>query len=108
MVWTTVAVGRIAMPWQDDLRLQVRSSGNGRFEIVHFKPQEHAISMRKVRVADGTVMMFHIPTVQLKNQPAVRNESLILGAAMVALTAEETLIPATAGLNVTHANEGLW
>jgi hypothetical protein len=64
--------------------------------------------MREVWVADGTVVVLHIPTVQLKNQPAARNEPLILGAAVAALTAEETLIPATARLNVTHANERLW
>jgi hypothetical protein len=53
-------------------------------------------------------MMLHIPAVQLKNQPAVRNEPLVLRAAMAALTAKEALIPATARLNIAHANERLW
>ena len=53
-------------------------------------------------------MMSHIPTVQLKGQPALRNEPLVVGAAVVALAIEEALVPATARLNVTHANEGLW
>ena len=92
------------MSWQDDLRLQVRSAGNDRLEIVHFKPEEHTISMGEVWVADRAVMMLDIPTVQLKNQPAVRNKSLILGAAMIALAAEESLIPATARLDIGHAN----
>jgi hypothetical protein len=108
MVRTTVTVRRIAMAGQKDLRLQVHSSGYGRVEVVDFKPQEHTISMRKVSVANGTVMMLHVPTVQLKNQPALRNEPLILGAAMVTLASKETLIPETACLNVSDTNQGLW
>jgi hypothetical protein len=96
------------MAWPNDLRPQVRSARNGRVEVADFKPEEHAISMGEVWVADGAVMMLDIPTVQLKNQPAVRNKSLILGAAMIALAAEESLIPATARLDVAHANQGLW
>ena len=92
------------MAGQNDPRLQVHSSGYGRVEVVDFKPQEHTISMRKVSVPNGTVMMLHVPTVQLKNQAAVRNEPLILGAAMVTLATKETLIPAAARLNVSHAN----
>ena len=97
------------MTWHDDLSLQVLSASNGRVEVVEFKPQEHAISVwRDVWVSDATMMMLNIPSVQLKNQPAVRNEPLILRAAMRTLTAKETLIPATARLNIAHANKGLW
>ena len=42
--------------------------------------------MREVWIADRTVMMLHFPSMQLKDQPAVRNQSLIL-AAMVHSTA---------------------
>jgi hypothetical protein len=108
MVRTTVTVRRIPMAGQNDLRLQVHSSGYGRVEVVDFKPKEHTISVREVSVANGTVMMLHVPMVQLKNQPAVRNEPLILGAAVVALATKETLIPATAGLNVSDTNKRLW
>jgi hypothetical protein len=38
MVRTTVTVRRIAMAGQNDLRLQVDSSGYGRVEVVDFKP----------------------------------------------------------------------
>jgi hypothetical protein len=64
--------------------------------------------MREVWVANGTVMMLHVPKVQLKNQPAQRNKPLILGAAVVTLAAKESLIPATACLNVSDTNKGLW
>ncbi len=97
------------MTRQDDLSLQVLSAGQSCVEVVEFKPQEHAISVgRDVWISDATVMMLHIPSVQLKNQPAVRDEPLILPAAMRTLAAQETLIPATARLNIAHTNQGLW
>ncbi len=96
------------MAWHDHLCLQVLSANNGRVEVVEFKPQEHAISVwLDVWISDTTMMMLHIPSVQLKNQPAMRNEPFILTAAMRALTAKETLIPATARLDIAHANERL-
>ena len=97
------------MAWHDDLSLQVLSASNGRVEVLEFKPQEHAISVwRDVWVSDATMMMLHIPSVQLKNQPAVGYEPLILTSAMRTLTAEEMLIPATARFDIAHANKGLW
>jgi hypothetical protein len=108
MVRTALTLGRIPMAREDDLRLKLRGPGDSRVEVANFKPQEHAVSRREVGIADGTVMMLHIPTVQLKNQLPVRNEPLILRAAMATLTAKETLIPATARLNIAHANKRLW
>jgi hypothetical protein len=108
MVRTAVTLGRIPMVREDDLRTQLRGAGNSRVEVANFKPQEHAVSRREVGIADRSVMMVHIPSVQLKNQLAARNEPLILRAAMATLTAKETLIPATARLNIAHANKRLW
>ena len=96
------------MAWHDDLSLEGLSACNGRVEVVEFKPQEHAISVgRDVWIANTPMMMLHIPSVQLKDQPAMGNEPFILTAAMRALTAKETLIPATARLDIAHANERL-
>jgi hypothetical protein len=108
MIRTAVTVGGIAMARQNDLGVQVLSAGKGRVEVVEFKPEKHAISGRDVWVADRTVMMLCIPVVQLEDQPAVGNESFVVRTAMVALTANEMLIPATAGFDIAHANEGLW
>lgn len=97
-----------AMARFDDLSLHFLGTCNRGVEVVEFKPQEHAISVgREIWISDGTLVMLHLPSVQLKNQPAVRDEPLILTAAMSALTAQETLIPATARFNIMHANEGL-
>ena len=96
------------MARQDNLCLQLCSAGKGRVEVVDFKPQEYTIAMRQFGVADWAVMVFDIPPVQLKNKVTVRNEPLIVRAAMVALTGQETLIPTTARFDIAHANEGLW
>ena len=58
------------MAREDDLRTQLRGAGNSRLEVVNFKPQEHAISRREAGIADGFVMMLHLPAMQLKNQLA--------------------------------------
>jgi len=96
------------MARHDDLSLQLLGTSNRSVEVIQLKPQQHAISVGlEIWISDGTVVMLHIPSVQLKNQPAVRDEPLILTAAMPALTAQETLIPATARFNIMHANQGL-
>ena len=97
------------MAWHIDLSVQALCACNRRVEVVELKPQEHAVSVwSDVGISDAGMMMLHIPSVQLKNQPAVRNEPLIVGPAMGALAAKETLIPATARLDIGHANKWLW
>jgi hypothetical protein len=108
MVRSAVAVGWIAMAWHIDLSVQLLSACDRRVEVVEFKPQEHAVSVwSDVGISNAGMMMLHIPSVQLKDQPAVRNKPLILGAAMGALAAKETLLPATARLDIGHANKWL-
>jgi hypothetical protein len=53
------------------------------------------------------MMMPHIPPMELKNQLAVGHEPLIVGPAVGALAAKETLIPATARLDIGYANKWL-
>ena len=95
------------MAWQDNLGLQFLSTRHGRVEVADFKPQEHAVSGRDVGIANATMMMLDFPAVQLKHQPALRNEPVIIRAAVVTSTAQKPLIPATARLNIVHANQGL-
>jgi len=107
MVRAAVPVGWIAMAREDDLRLQLGGAASRCLKIDDLKPQEHTVSRREVRVADPAVMMLNIPAMQLKNQAAGRNQSLILRTAVIAPTAEQPLIPATTRLNVTHTDKGL-
>jgi hypothetical protein len=97
------------MPRHHNFGLQFLGAGNGRVEVVELKPEENAVSVWfKIWVTDGTVVMLHFPFVQLQDQPTIRNQTLILRAAVRALAAQKTLIPATARLNVAHADERLW
>ena len=96
------------MAWHHDVSVQVLRACNRRVEVVEFKPQKHAVSVWcDVGISESAMVMLHIPSVQLKNQPAVRNEPLILAPAMGALAPKETLIPATARLDIGHANKWL-
>jgi hypothetical protein len=97
MVRAAVTVRRIAMARQNDLRLELCSADNGRVEVVDFKPQEDPVARNELWIADWAVMMLHIPAMQLKYQPAVRNQPLILRPAVPTLTA-----------NIAHANKWLW
>ena len=71
MIRTAVTIWRIAMARQDSFHPQFSGTGHGGFKIVNFKPQEHSISGFDLRVANGTVMMLNVSTVQLKNQPTI-------------------------------------
>jgi hypothetical protein len=109
MVRTAVARRRIAMPGMNHLDLHFLSARDGRVEIVNFKPQEYAVSVRlEILIADWAVMVPHIPSVQLKDQSPVRDKSLILGAAVRTSTTKQTLIPTTARFDIVHANQRLW
>jgi hypothetical protein len=97
------------MAWHDDLSVQVLSACNRRVEVVELKPQEHAVSVWcDGGISDVAMMMLHIPPVQLKDQPAMGNEPLVLGPAVGAFAAQETSIPATARLDIGYANKWLW
>ncbi len=96
------------MARQDDLSLHTFCACNCCVEVVDLKPEKHTVSIRSdVWISDAAMVMLDVPSVQLKNQPAVRNEPLILSAAMRTLTAKQVLIPAAARLNIAHADKGL-
>src|SRR6267378_2450727 len=98
----------MAMARQNNLDFHFLGAGHGGIEVAGLKPEQHPISVwLELWVPDGAVMVLHLPPVQLQNQPATRYQPFIFSAAMRALTTQETLIPAAAGLDVAHANEGL-
>jgi hypothetical protein len=97
------------MPGLNHLDLHFFGAVNGRIKIVKLKPQEHAVSVRlEVLITNRAVMMSHIPSMQLKHQSPIRDKTLVLGTTVRALTAEQTLIPATACFDIVHANQRLW
>jgi len=97
-----------AMARFDDVSFHLLRPRHNRVEIIQFKPKENAISVRsKIGIPEWTVMVFDAPMVQLEDQRSVRDQSLVIRPTVAALTAKETLIPATARLDVVHANERL-
>ena len=100
MVRAAVTVGWIAMARPDDRSLQIGDAGNRLVEVVDFEPEEHAVTTSQARISDSAVVMFYFPRVQLKNQPSMRHESLILRTAMITLAAKHALIPAAARLDI--------
>ncbi len=107
MIGPAVALRRIPMSRQDDVRPEFPSPHHGGIKIVQFKPQQYAVSVSEFRIADGAVMMIHTPVVQLHQQLAIRNQLLVLASAVPALAAQKTLVPATACFDISYTNEGL-
>ena len=95
------------MAWENDFGFRLESTRMSGVEIVHFEPQERAVSGRNVWIANGAVMIVPVPAVQLKNEAPLRNEPLIIRSTMGALAVEQMLIPAAAGLDIADANERL-
>ena len=97
------------MPPTNHFDLHFFGASHSRIEIVHFKPQKHAVSVRlEILIADWAVIVSHIPPVQLQDQSPIRNKPLVLGTAVRTLTTKETLIPAAACFDIKHANQRLW
>src|SRR5262249_39324157 len=89
-------------------RSQLRDTLHRGIEVVDFEPQENAVPVRLVlRVADRPVVMRDPEAMQLKDEPAVRDQSLVLGPAMGAPAAKKALVPPAAGLDVVDRDQGL-
>ncbi len=96
------------MTWFDDLSFHLFVPRHRGIEILQFKQKENIICIRsKLGITKWTVLMLHLPIVQLEDQISVRDQSLIIRSAVAALTPKQTLIPTTARLDVMHANEWL-
>ena len=97
-----------AMARFDDLGFHLVGTRNNSIEVVQFKPEENAVSVwSKVGISERAMMMLDVPVVQLEDELSARDQPFIIRSAVAALTAKETLIPATARLDVMHANERL-
>ena len=92
----------------DTVCLHLRGSGDGGVEVVDLEPQKDSVPIGLViGISDSPVVMYDLEAVQLEDQGAVRDQSLVFRAAVVAPTAEQTLVPAAACLDVGHGNQGL-
>ena len=108
MVRAAVAGWRIAVPGTESSRFAFPRRAPRPRRNRQAQTTEHAIAVRQILVTDWTVIVSHIPAVQLQDQSIVQNKTLILGAAMRTSTTKQTLIPATARFDIVHTNQRLW
>lgn len=94
---------------KDDLRLQLRRTGDRGIEFVRFEPEQQAVSVRlRVGIADWPVMMFDFPMVELENELPARDQPLVLRTAVRALASEQPLIPTAARFDIMDGDQRLW
>src|SRR5262245_49649330 len=90
------------------LDLHLLGPGHCRVKVVNLKPEKDTISMGfEIWITDRTVMVLHIPLVQLKDQPPLQDQTFILRTAMRTLTAKQSMIPPAAQFDIAHANQRL-
>jgi hypothetical protein len=65
------------------LRVRIGDSGHGGIEVVDFKPKEDAVAIALViGIPDRPVVVFHVKAVQLGDQHAIGDPSLIFPPAV--------------------------
>src|SRR3954447_11408694 len=108
MVRAAIAIGRIAVTRQDDFGAHRFGPRDCAVDLIDLEPEQQAVTRRQVmRVANWSVMMLLLPAVKLQDQLSRKNEPLIVGPAVHALTAEQSLIPPAARLNIANAYQRL-
>jgi hypothetical protein len=96
------------MPRHDDLHAHFSSALHHAVEVVHFEPQQYAVSIRLVvRIADRAVMVSYFEPVQLKDKFAIRDQLLIFGTSMIAPAAQQTLVPSATRFHIGYGDERL-
>ena len=109
MIGAAITVWRIPMTRQDHLGSDGLGARNRGVDVFDLEPEQQPIAGGSiVGIADGTVMVILIPSVQLQHQLAAVDQAFVVRATMRALTVEQLLIPAAAGLDVVHTNQWLW
>jgi hypothetical protein len=99
-----------------DRGIQLTGAGDYFLEVVHFEPEQNAVTDWLCWVADRTMMMIGMPIVQLQDQPVTSPFShvvpgvpqpLIFSTTMPSHKAEQSLVPSARRLNVATENEWL-
>ena len=105
MVRAAFAVRRIPMSRTHKFRLQSLDTLHCLIKVVDFKPEKHSIPVRFViRVTDRAVVMLNLKAVQLHHQHPILFKAFIFPTAMSARAAEQLLIPATTGFDVSYSD----
>jgi hypothetical protein len=66
MVWASPSIGWVSVAGRDDFSAHHLGPCNCRVDVANLKPKKQSVSRRHVvRIADGAVMMFYFPRMQL-------------------------------------------
>jgi hypothetical protein len=96
------------MPGQHNFHAHLSGSPHDGVKVVHFEPEQDAVSVGLViAVANRPMMVFDFEAVQLKDQLAIRNQLLVLGASMAAPATQQALVPPAAGFDIGYCDERL-
>ena len=93
---------------QHNLHAHLGGALQDRVKVVHFKPEQDAVSIGLViAVANPPMVVFHFEAVQLKDQLAIGNQLLVMGTSMKTPAAQQSLVPSAAGFHVGYCDERL-
>ena len=96
------------MTGQNDVDTHFGGALHHTIEVVDLEPEQYSVPIRLViPIPDPAVMVLYLEVVELKNKLAVNDQLLIRRAAMIALAAEQALIPATACFHIGHGDQRL-
>ena len=96
------------MPRHDDLDAHFCGALHDGVKVVHLKPQQYTVSVWLIiTIADCTVMVFYLESVQLKNELAIKDQLLIFGSPVTAPAGQQTLIPSATCFHIGHGDERL-
>ncbi len=96
------------MRCQNHLGAQSTGAFDCGVEVVDFEPQEDAVPVRAgVRVTNRAVVVIDLPIMKLHDQLTVGDETLVLRASVVAVTAEQLLVPPATGFDVAYRDQRL-
>lgn len=96
------------MRCQNHLGAQLTGAFDGGVEVVDFEPQQDAVAVRMgLWITDPAVVVIDLPVMELHDQLTVGDETLVLRSAMVAVTAEQLLVPPATGFDVAYRDQRL-
>jgi len=101
---------RVDVRFQGDLSARCTGPLDNLIKFGYLEPKQDAMARRRSSGVDEVGVSFVIPSVELKNELAAAQHSLVHVAMRMfgkCIEPEQLLIPTTAGPNVAHSNERL-
>ena len=96
MAWTVaLALRRVAVRRSHNRRIELFGAYDDLIEVGHLtEPQQDAVTDLEIGVREGTVVVFDVSMVELKDERAASEQPLVLGAPMITAETEQLLVPA--------------